>query len=116
MEKGRGGRIMLTKEEGNALKEEIEVLETKDDNGLVKTDSPEPVHDPVNHPSHYKQGAKETIDVIFDLLTPDQQAGYLTGNIIKYISRYKAKNGIEDLKKAQWYLNRLIKNVMEKDE
>ena len=36
-----------------------------------------------------------------------------TGNVIKYICRWKEKNGLEDLKKAQWYLNRLIKNIEE---
>jgi hypothetical protein len=40
---------------------------------------------------------------------------FLEGNIIKYVSRYKTKNGIEDLKKAQWYLNKLIKEVNENE-
>lgn len=65
--------------------------------------------DNVNHPPHYKQGKIETIDVITDItkqLPGDQ--GYLVGNIIKYVSRYQYKNGVEDLKKAKWYLNRLI--------
>jgi len=38
----------------------------------------------------------------------DQNFNYLEGNIIKYVSRYKYKNGLEDLKKAHWYLERLI--------
>ena len=55
------------------------------------------------NPKHYKQGKIEVIDFILD-----QQMNYLEGNIVKYISRYKHKNGIEDLKKALWYLNKLI--------
>ncbi len=55
------------------------------------------------NPSHYKQGNIEVIDFILD-----QKSSYLEGNVIKYISRYKTKNGLEDLKKAKWYLNKLI--------
>ncbi len=55
------------------------------------------------NPSHYKQGNIEVIDFILD-----QKFNYLEGNIIKYVSRYKHKNGMEDLKKAQWYLKELI--------
>lgn len=59
--------------------------------------------DPVNKPSHYNQGKIEVIDFI-----DDQKFGYYEGNIIKYICRYRYKNGIQDLEKAAWYLNRLI--------
>lgn len=67
--------------------------------------------DAVNHPAHYTAGAIETIDVIKSVcngqrLTPFEAV--LLGNIIKYISRFKLKNGAEDLKKAAWYLERLI--------
>jgi hypothetical protein len=57
----------------------------------------------VNHPSHYNQGKIEVIDAI-----DDWNLGFYEGNIIKYVARYKQKNGVEDLKKAAWYLNRLI--------
>lgn len=60
--------------------------------------------DPVNHPKHYTQGKIECIDYILD-----KKMNYLEGNIIKYITRYKDKNGVEDLKKARFYLDRLIK-------
>lgn len=63
--------------------------------------------DIVNHPSHYRQGKYETIDII-ESVTNKEFGSYLVGNIIKYISRYKFKNGVEDLEKAQWYLNKLI--------
>ena len=55
------------------------------------------------NPSHYKQGMIEVIDFI-----EDQQMDYKEGNVIKYVSRYKYKNGLEDLLKAKWYLQRLI--------
>lgn len=69
--------------------------------------------DNVNHPSHYNTGSIEVINYIKDKLNYNEFTGYLTGNIIKYISRYKFKNGVEDLKKAQWYLNYLINYIEE---
>lgn len=64
--------------------------------------------DMVNHPPHYKQGKFETIDVIMDVTQHlGGREGYLVGNIIKYLSRYYFKNGVEDVEKAQWYLNKL---------
>jgi len=65
--------------------------------------------DSINHPSHYTQGKIECIDAI------EESTKGLIGisavcvaNVIKYIWRYKFKNGIEDLKKARWYLDKLI--------
>ena len=71
--------------------------------------------DMVNHPSHYKaKNGMEVIDVIeaFTANLNGYEATH-TGNVIKYICRWKEKNGLEDLKKAQWYLNRLIENIEE---
>ena len=71
--------------------------------------------DMVNHPNHYKaKNGMEVIDVIeaFTANLEGYEATH-TGNVIKYICRWKEKNGLEDLKKAQWYLNRLIKNIEE---
>lgn len=71
-------------------------------------------HDPVNHPEHYTRGKYETIDIIMDTVQHlDGRQGYLVGNIIKYISRYHFKNKSEDLEKARWYLNKLIKMMKE---
>lgn len=72
--------------------------------------------DNVNHPAHYNTGNIEVINYIKDKLSYDEFTGYLTGNILKYISRYKHKNGIEDLKKAQWYLNYLINYMVDTEE
>ncbi|MFY0760203.1 DUF3310 domain-containing protein [Metabacillus dongyingensis] len=60
------------------------------------------------NPDHYKKGGIETFDYMGAKMTPDQMEGYLFGNILKYVSRYQFKNGVEDLKKAEWYLEKLI--------
>jgi len=65
--------------------------------------------DSVNHPSHYTQGTVECIDAIESSMTPEEFRGYLKGCQMKYIWRYQHKGGMEDLKKARWYLDRLIK-------
>lgn len=65
--------------------------------------------DNVNHPSHYTQGGVECIDAI-TAATVNKTGieAVCTANVIKYLWRYEAKNGLEDVKKAQWYINRLI--------
>lgn len=60
------------------------------------------------NPAHYQQGGIETFDYIRAKLTSHELDGYLKGNIIKYVSRERLKNGTEDLKKAQWYLDKLV--------
>ena len=63
--------------------------------------------DMVNNPPHYNKSGIETIDAI-KAMTDTGYEYYLQGNIMKYLWRYRYKNGVEDLKKAQWYLNKLI--------
>lgn len=67
--------------------------------------------DIINRPTHYLVGGIETIDFIKAKLTAEQFEGYLLGNVIKYLSRYRHKNGLEDLQKAGWYLTRLINEM-----
>jgi hypothetical protein len=67
--------------------------------------------DNVNHPAHYGQGKIECIDYLEDFLTHEEFIGYLRGNIAKYLHRWRYKNGMEDLKKSQWYLERLVKTM-----
>ena len=65
--------------------------------------------DPVNSPAHYTQGAVECIDAI--TAATDQLSGdeaFCTGSAIKYLWRWKLKGGSEDLKKARWYINRML--------
>jgi glutamate mutase epsilon subunit len=61
------------------------------------------IDDPVNSPKHYTQGDMEVITAIEGL-----GLDYHQGNVLKYIARYRHKNGMEDLLKAKWYVDRLI--------
>jgi len=76
-----------------------------------------PAGDPVHHLAHYNCGKArcqichrriETIDIT-------EHMDFLDGNVVKYVWRYKHKNGLEDLRKARWYLDRLI-NKLEKEQ
>ena len=63
--------------------------------------------DPVNHPEHYTSGNIECLDAIKSALG-DNYKYYVQGNVLKYIWRFNHKNGLQDLQKAQFYLNDLI--------
>lgn len=70
-------------------------------------------NDPVNHPSYYTDGKIEVIDYI-----KDKGLGFCLGNAVKYISRAGKKDPekeIEDLRKAAWYINRRIEELLEKE-
>lgn len=81
----------------------------KDGNfNIVETDDPM-----VSHPSHYQSATGlEAIDVI-EAFTADLMGieATDTGNVLKYMCRWKSKNGLQDLKKAKWYLEHLIRHV-----
>jgi hypothetical protein len=65
--------------------------------------------DSVESPSHYRLGKVECIDYLKDNMPFETYLGYLEGNTKKYLHRWRyKKKPLEDLKKAQWYLNRLI--------
>lgn len=66
--------------------------------------------DMVNSPPHYNEAGIECIDALAAALG-DGFEFYLQGNIMKYLWRYRYKNGTEDLKKARWYLDKLITEV-----
>lgn len=61
-------------------------------------------------PYHYKQGGIETLDYLEAKLTPEEFQGFCKANILKYLSREKLKNGLQDIKKCTIYLERLIKS------
>tara|TARA_Y100000389_G_C17328270_1_gene446697 strand:- start:391 stop:621 length:231 start_codon:yes stop_codon:yes gene_type:complete len=66
----------------------------------------------IDHPSHYNKGKIEIIDAI-----EDWNLGFHEGNIIKYIARHNHKGKpIEDLRKAKWYLERLIQQRMQENQ
>lgn len=68
--------------------------------------------DNVNHPAHYTQGGIECIDAITAATTGlEGIEAVCTGNAIKYMWRWKHKNGAEDVKKAIWYLKRLLASL-----
>ena len=71
--------------------------------------------DMINHPSHYNQFSREVIDTMQGVSTPEEFKGYLKLNAIKYLSRYQGKNGVEDLSKSVWYINKL-KEVVENEK
>ena len=71
--------------------------------------------DNVNHPNHYQtEGGLEVIDIIKSVLG-DGFEPYCIGNVLKYVSRYKKKNGLEDLKKARVYLGYIIDHLEVKE-
>ena len=71
------------------------------------------MHDPVNSPIHYADGnGVECIEAIEASMSMEEFKGFLKGNVQKYVWRYAQKNGAEDLKKAKWYLERLITIVV----
>jgi len=94
------------------MKKKLKEVEEKSKEQSVKYLSGKK-EDMVNHPPHYNKAGIETIDAI-KAMTDGGFEYYLQGNIMKYLWRYRYKNGAEDLKKAQWYLTELI-DVVEKD-
>jgi len=78
----------------------------REEQAKIQSDNIE-MEDMVNHPIHYNKAGIETIDAI-EAATTNGFKYYLQGNILKYIWRYEYKNGVEDLKKARWYLDKLI--------
>ena len=67
--------------------------------------------DSVNHPSHYTDGKIECIDAIESSMSKEAFKGYCKGNIIKYLWRYEHKGGVESLKKAMWYIDKLTEVI-----
>tara|TARA_R110000851_G_scaffold22604_2_gene66969 strand:- start:53 stop:271 length:219 start_codon:yes stop_codon:yes gene_type:complete len=59
-------------------------------------------------PSYYQKGSIEVTDYI-----TSNEMSFIEGNIIKYVTRYKEKSGIQDLRKARWYLDKLIQTQMD---
>ena len=64
--------------------------------------------DNVNHPSHYETGKFECIDVMVETQGVEAVKAFCICNAFKYLYRHKNKNGTEDVKKAIWYLNKLV--------
>lgn len=103
------GNVELVEETDNGLK--VTARLTKEGERIMK-------NDPVNHPSHYTAGGIECIDAIAAALSyhKDPVEAWLTGQIIKYIWRWPLKNGLEDLEKAKFYLERLMDHIIESED
>ena len=81
----------------------------------VKMD--ENVPDMVNHPQHYNQGGIECIDALKAATVGKRGIeAVCVANVIKYLWRYEEKNGIEDVRKAKWYIERLLKELEESQQ
>lgn len=67
-----------------------------------------PCSDNVNHPSHYADGKYECFDVMLEIFGVPSVRSFCLLNAFKYLWRHRKKNGVEDIKKAIWYLNRYV--------
>ena len=77
----------------------------------------ENVQDMVNHPQHYTQGGIECIDALKAATVGKRGIeAVCVANVIKYLWRYEEKNGIEDVRKAKWYIERLLKELEESQQ
>lgn len=86
-----------------------DVIDLHDDLLKLRADDKSSV---VHHPAHYTAGKVECIDAIEAATTGlEGIQAVCTGNVIKYVWRFSRKNGVEDLRKARWYLDKLIKEV-----
>jgi len=75
--------------------------------------------DTVNHPPHYTNRKMEAIDIIEMIIEiePNNKVAYAMSNVLKYLLRFRSKgNTIEDVKKARWYLDRMIKHLEDEDQ
>ena len=101
-----------TPEEWDSLKHNLGTLSrmvaSLKDETILPTEVKKPVD--VINPTYYKKGI-ETIEYI-----ESKDMCYLEGNVVKYISRYKEKNGVEDLRKCAWYLEKLIERNVKGDK
>lgn len=100
----------LYKDEKMTIKANILVGTIGTMGGLNSESQPE--QDNVNHPSHYNSSINgiETFDAIIATMTPEQAIGGMKWNVSKYLSRAGKKgDALEDYKKAQWYMNKLVK-------
>lgn len=98
------------------VKECVESLKEQMENEpLVPLGSCSLMHDAVNHPSHYNQGGIECIEAIESATIGKKGIeAVCVANVIKYLWRYELKGGIESVKKAKWYLEKLLEKLEEK--
>jgi hypothetical protein len=89
---------------------------TPDIREVVEEHSEDAKADPVNRPAHYTSGGIECIDAMQAAFGAEAVKDFCLCNAFKYLWRHRNKNGVEDLKKARWYLNRLIREMEVTDD
>jgi len=72
--------------------------------------------DDVDSPFHYNKGNIECIDAIKAASTKEEFEGYVRANVLKYVWRFRYKDNIKDLRKAKWYLDKLIESLMASED
>lgn len=94
-----------------------EVIEdTPDTREAVEQQGEDVKPDPVNRPAHYTSGGIECIDAMTAAFGVEVVKDFCLCNAFKYLWRHRSKNAVEDLKKARWYLNRLIREMEVADD
>lgn len=83
---------------------------------IVRQPETQKVHDAVNHPEHYELGDIECIDVIIATQGIPAAMDFCICNALKYIYRHRMKNGLEDIQKAQWYINKYLELAERKEQ
>ena len=97
----------------NSLKNLNRRSKEKIEKEVVEKHSEDAKPDPVNRPAHYTSGGIDCIDAMQAAFGDEAVKDFCLCNAFKYLWRHRNKNGVEDLKKARWYLNRLIEEVEE---
>lgn len=82
----------------------------------VEENSEDAKPDPVNRPAHYTSGGIECIDAMQAAFGAEAVKDFCLCNAFKYLWRHRSKNGVEDLKKCRWYLNRMIREMEVEDD
>lgn len=82
----------------------------------MKTIAKKSEFDPVNNPEHYTSGKYECIEVMEDVFGDTMVQDFCICNAFKYLYRYKKKNGIQDIRKAKWYIDKFIELEDKADE
>ena len=111
-ERGRTSAVEDVIKAWNKWKNNFEVIDdtpTIAETAAKRSEDAKP--DPVNRPAHYTSGGIECIDAMQAAFGAEVVKGFCLCNAFKYLWRHRNKNGVEDLKKARWYLNRLIREM-----
>src|SRR5690554_8188329 len=110
---GEGGSIKSGAEGGEEMSSTARDDQWKEERAdAIGQNGGEGLHYDAINPSHYRQGGVECIDAL-DAATIGKAGieAVCTANIIKYLWRYESKNGVEDVRKARWYLDRLLREL-----